>query len=105
MHAIALTDCCNLFGALEFSETAAANGIQPIIGCDLNIKINNDTESSVILLAKNTQGIKNLMFLSSYSYLNKPPKIDLESINKKNHGLIRRIVFRNADKKPNRKSF
>ena len=88
MHAVALTDCCNLFGALEFSETAAANGIQPIIGCDLNIKINNDTESSVVLLAKNTQGIKNLMFLSSDSYLNKPPKIDLESINKKNYGLI-----------------
>ena len=35
--ALAITDRNNLFGALEFSEALAAAGIQPIIGCALNV--------------------------------------------------------------------
>ncbi|MEL7430569.1 MAG: PHP domain-containing protein, partial [Pseudomonadota bacterium] len=39
--ALAVTDRNNLFGALEFSEKAAKEGIQPIMGCKLAIlKIN-----------------------------------------------------------------
>lgn len=32
MPAVAITDTGNLFGALEFSQSAKAKGIQPIIG-------------------------------------------------------------------------
>ncbi|MCK4860982.1 MAG: PHP domain-containing protein, partial [Rhodobacteraceae bacterium] len=32
MPAVAVTDSGNLFGALEFSETASKAGIQPIVG-------------------------------------------------------------------------
>ena len=39
MPAIALTDMSNLCGALEFSNEATTNKIQPIIGVDLNIEI------------------------------------------------------------------
>src|SRR5271165_6064490 len=35
--ALAITDRNNLFGALEFSEALAAEGIQPIAGCSLNV--------------------------------------------------------------------
>ncbi|MGD8691679.1 MAG: PHP domain-containing protein, partial [Methyloceanibacter sp.] len=35
--ALALTDSNNMFGALEFSEAMSGAGIQPIIGCTLNI--------------------------------------------------------------------
>ena len=35
MPAVALTDTGNLFAALEFSETMAKAGIQPIMGCQL----------------------------------------------------------------------
>ena len=35
--ALAITDRNNLFGALEFSESLAAEGIQPIVGCALNV--------------------------------------------------------------------
>src|SRR5438445_12255658 len=35
--AIAITDTNNLFGALEFSEKAAKEGIQPIIGVQLTL--------------------------------------------------------------------
>src|ERR1700741_2137803 len=38
MPAVALTDTRNLFGALEFSKTAAGAGVQPIIGCQLSIR-------------------------------------------------------------------
>src|SRR4028118_1584622 len=37
MPAVALTDTNALFAALEFSDTAAKLGIQPIIGCVLDL--------------------------------------------------------------------
>mgnify|MGYP006435351721 CR=1 FL=1 len=37
MPAVAITDTGNLFGALEFSNTCAAEGIQPIIGAQLDV--------------------------------------------------------------------
>ena len=37
MPAMAITDTNNLFGALEFSETMAGAGIQPIIGVTLRV--------------------------------------------------------------------
>src|SRR6185369_17310038 len=38
MPAVAITDRNNLFGALEFAQYAAKAGVQPIIGCDLGIR-------------------------------------------------------------------
>ena len=38
MPAVAVTDRNNLFGALEFGQYAAKAGIQPIIGCDIGIR-------------------------------------------------------------------
>ena len=38
MPAIALTDKQNLFGAFEFSLEAQKNGIQPILGINLELK-------------------------------------------------------------------
>ena len=35
--ALGLTDTNNLFGALEFSDKIAAAGIQPIVGCTLQV--------------------------------------------------------------------
>jgi DNA polymerase-3 subunit alpha len=43
MPAVAVTDSCNLFGALEFAVTAAAKGVQPIVGCELHIGRADDT--------------------------------------------------------------
>jgi DNA polymerase-3 subunit alpha len=37
MPAVAVTDSCNLFGALEFSVAAADSGVQPITGAILYI--------------------------------------------------------------------
>ena len=38
MPAVAVTDRNNLFGALEFAQYASSAGVQPIIGCDLGFR-------------------------------------------------------------------
>jgi DNA polymerase-3 subunit alpha len=79
--ALALTDSNNMFGALEFSETMSGAGIQPIIGCTLNITFEKpgkpgtaDPQSptpdgSIALLAKDEAGYRNLMELMSRAYV------------------------------------
>lgn len=37
MPAIAMTDHGNLFGAIEFFQTAKKHGVKPIIGCEVYI--------------------------------------------------------------------
>ena len=79
--ALALTDSNNLFGALEFSEAVSGAGIQPIIGCTLNLTFekpgkkgvaaepqNPTPDGRLALLAKDETGYGNLMELTSRAY-------------------------------------
>ena len=68
MPAMALTDRDNLFGVLEFSEKFASQGLQPIIGCFLNIRA-PEAEGGLALLAQSQAGYANLMRLSSKAFL------------------------------------
>ena len=73
LPAIAITDTNNLFGALEFSLKMISNGIQPIIGIQVNIVQNgkNDKDiGEIVLLAKNEMGYKNLLFLTNVFSIN-----------------------------------
>ena len=80
--AIAVTDTNNLFSALEFSQKAIGDGLQPIIGCQLSIEMEDGGEGerrggghmpvrlpSLVLLAANATGYANLMDLVSMAYL------------------------------------
>ena len=80
--ALAVTDRNNLFGALEFSEAAAAKGLQPIMGMKLAVDFGvlfpeaernrrNLPEAlpSLVLLAMNVTGYGNLVKLSSRAFL------------------------------------
>ncbi len=76
MPAAGLTDRANLFGALEFSVTAKDAGVQPIIGCALPVcGIGEGLPErwaripTVVLLAQNEVGYRNLTVLSSAAYL------------------------------------
>ncbi len=83
MPAAAITDTNNLFGALEYAETMAAAGAQPIIGCTLLVDFNSRTDDDtharfnqndatyehIVLLAKNEAGYLNLLKLSSAAFL------------------------------------
>ena len=81
MPAVGVSDTNNLFGALEFSQSAAKAGVQPIIGICLDV-IPHDLEPNqrlqqpdqLLLIAKNETGYENLLKLTSYSYLESPSK-------------------------------
>ena len=86
--AIGLTDRNNLFGALEFSEKLIEKGIQPIIGCNLSF-YNQKMDGSIVCLAKNEEGYKNLIRLSSELFLsNGDEKLKLSKLSDFNEGLI-----------------
>ncbi|WP_162652275.1 DNA polymerase III subunit alpha [Lentilitoribacter sp. Alg239-R112] len=80
--ALAITDTNNLFGALEFSIKATGDGIQPIIGCQLSIDMEDAEEKepkqgreylreypTLVFLAATDQGYSNLVELLSRAYL------------------------------------
>ena len=75
--AVGLCDANNLFGALEFSETAAKAGVQPIMGCALALAYAEAERpgdrapdpAEIALLAQDEAGYRNLMALSSAVYL------------------------------------
>ena len=58
--ALAITDEDNMFGVMEFYTECRKNGIKPIIGLELSVK-----EIKILLYAKNNDGYKNLIKLST----------------------------------------
>lgn len=76
MTSCAITDHGNMFGAIDFYKTLKKEGIKPIIGIEAYIH-NSDNLSDkstkqrfhCCLFAKNETGYKNLMYLSSQSYI------------------------------------
>ncbi len=80
--AIAITDTNNLFIALEFAEKATGEGIQPIIGCQLSVDMEDGLEierrgsqahlaklPSLVLLASTDAGYERLVDIVSRAYL------------------------------------
>ncbi|MBC7868202.1 MAG: DNA polymerase III subunit alpha, partial [Gloeobacteraceae cyanobacterium ES-bin-316] len=109
MPALAISDHGNMFGAFEFVKEAYnhknADGslkVKPIVGCEFYItqdrtrktfsKEERDPRHHQILLAKNEQGYKNLVKLTSLGFIegmySKYPRIDKTLIHKYHEGLI-----------------
>ncbi|MBP6507791.1 MAG: DNA polymerase III subunit alpha [Opitutaceae bacterium] len=102
MPALALTDHGNLYGAIEFYNSAKAKGIKPLIGCELYLvetsrleKHGRSDEGKSIfhlgLLAKNLTGYQNLLKLVSDAHLKGfyyKPRTDLETLTQYANGLI-----------------
>jgi DNA polymerase-3 subunit alpha len=101
MPALALSDHGNLFGAIEFYQECRANGIKPIIGCEVYLapgsrlerKASSPKEASThfLLLAKNETGYRNLVKLVSAAHLEGmyyKPRIDKEILAQHSDGLI-----------------
>ena len=68
VQSLGISDTANLCGALEFSESISSVGTQPIIGTQINVKY-KDYFGLIPLIAKNYIGYKNIIELSSKSYL------------------------------------
>jgi DNA polymerase-3 subunit alpha len=103
MPAVALTDHGNMFGAVEFYQKANKAGIKPIVGQEFYmapgsrtrrefVKDNGEEKAyHLILLAKNEEGYRNLLKLSSIGYTEGfyyKPRIDMEVLEKHSAGLI-----------------
>ena len=91
IHSMGLADSYNLCGALEFSEKLSKVGTHPIIGTQINLKVNNII-GKISLYAKSEKGYKNLTKLSSLSYLNRneveEPNCEIQDIIANNSDLI-----------------
>ena len=93
MPAVAVADSSNIFGALEFSDAAAKAGVQPIIGCQLRIvETEDDNGGTMVFLAKDDAGYRNLLKLLSQAYLKSEdthdPHVPFSVLSKHAEGLI-----------------
>ncbi len=100
MDAIAITDHGVMFGAIDFYKACKANGIKPIIGCEVYVapRTRHDKDPNLdskynhlILLAKNHHGYQNLSKLVSLSFTEGfyyKPRIDKEILEKYHEDLI-----------------
>ena len=98
--AVAITDHGNMYGAVEFWSAARAEGIKPVIGCEVYVarRTRHDREPKLdsspyhlILLCENNEGYKNLVKLVSIAILEgfyNRPRVDLELLKKYHSGLI-----------------
>jgi DNA polymerase-3 subunit alpha len=101
MDSAAITDHGVMYGVIDFYRAAKAEGIRPIIGCEVYVAPNSrfDKETTggedryyhLVLLAENNTGYANLMkivsrgFTEGYYY---KPRVDMEVLNTYHEGII-----------------
>ncbi|WP_299192129.1 DNA polymerase III subunit alpha [uncultured Litoreibacter sp.] len=98
MPAVAITDTNNMFAALEFSEYASGAGVQPIVGCQVDLAYDQAAPGEkvrepapIVLLAQNEAGYENLMKLNSCLYLDAEgqlPQVTMAELKEHAEGLI-----------------
>ena len=101
MESGAITDHGVMYGVIDFYKEAKANGIKPILGCEVYVAPNSrfdkeltggeDRYHHLVLLAENNTGYANLMkivsigFTEGYYY---KPRVDMEVLSKYHEGII-----------------
>ena len=101
MDSAAITDHGVMYGVIDFYKAAKAEGINPIIGCEVYVAPNSrfdkeltggeDRYYHLVLLAENNTGYANLMkivsrgFTEGYYY---KPRVDMEVLNEFHEGII-----------------
>ncbi|MBR0089954.1 MAG: DNA polymerase III subunit alpha, partial [Clostridia bacterium] len=100
MTSCAITDHGSMYGVVDFYREAKAQGIHPVIGCEVYVaprsykdKVHDidNKNSHLILLAENQTGYKNLIKLVSTAYIEGfyyKPRIDFELLKANHEGLI-----------------
>ena len=102
MPACAMTDHGNMFGAISFYNNMKSRGVKPIIGCETYITRGNRSDRSagapgekanfhLILLAKDLDGYRNLVRLTSKAYTEgfyHKPRIDKELLAEHSKGIV-----------------
>jgi DNA polymerase-3 subunit alpha len=104
MHALAITDHGNMYGAMEFYWTARQSGIKPILGCEVYVASKSRFDRNIdrnaqdggnynhlTLLAKDFEGYQNLMRIVSVGFTEGfyyKPRVDKEILRKYSKGII-----------------
>lgn len=101
MDSAAITDHGAMFGVIDFYKEAKAQGIKPILGCEVYVAPNSrfDKETTggedryyhLVLLAENNQGYQNLMKIVSIGYTEGfyyKPRVDREVLARYHEGII-----------------
>lgn len=100
MDSIAITDHGAMYGAVEFYKEGLKQGVKPIIGMEAyttNLPLGEKADRSknqnfhLVLLAKDLEGYKNLMKLTSIAHIEGyyyRPRIDRETLSKYSKGLL-----------------
>ena len=98
--ACAITDHGVMYGAVDFYRACKAEGIHPIIGCEVYVARRTrfdkqhefDAESRhLVLLCKNETGYRNLSYMVSQAYIEGfyiKPRIDMDLLRAHSDGLI-----------------
>ncbi len=100
MKHLAITDHGNMFGVIDFYKAAKAEGINPVIGCEVymaprdrreNFEVDGTKYYHLILLAENAAGYKNLVQLVSKANIEGmyyKPRIDKDLLREYHEGII-----------------
>jgi DNA polymerase-3 subunit alpha len=101
MPALAITDHGNMFGAIEFYARARELGVKPIIGMETYVTLGSRFDRAegkgwegfhhLVLLARNLEGYRNLLKLSTKAYLEGfyyRPRVDKEVLREHSSGLL-----------------
>ncbi len=95
MPAVSLTDHGSLAGAIDLYKAARAQGVKPILGCEVYVtddrRVQTKGTAHLTLLAETTAGYANLIKLSSLGYLEGyyyRPRVDWELLAQYAPGLI-----------------
>ena len=100
MTSLAITDHGVMYGVIDFYKEAKANGIKPILGCEVYVSPSSRFEKTakggdryhhLILLAKNNTGYENLTKIVSKGFTQGfyyKPRIDFELLQEYHEGII-----------------
>ncbi len=101
MDAAAITDHGAMFGVIDFYRAARAEGVKPILGCEVYVAPNSrfdkeltggdDRYYHLVLLAENNEGYANLIKIVSKGYVEGfyyRPRVDMEVLQQYHEGII-----------------
>jgi DNA polymerase III subunit alpha len=96
MHAVALTDHGNMYGAMQLYKSCKGAGIKPIIGCEVYFTADRKQEQRsphhLVLLASGQDGYKNLVKIVSLGWVRGmqkgTPVVDLEMLSEYRKGVV-----------------
>ena len=107
--AVAITDHGVMYGVVDFYKACKAEGIKPIIGCEVYVAPRGRTDRiheldaearHLILLCRNETGYRNLCFLDSAAFTEGfyiKPRIDKELLREHAEGLIALSACRSGE--------